>query len=1079
MTTVEPKSTAKRDALQAAEAAIQKQWQADKVFEVDAPLDRSKPKYFSTFPYPYMNGRLHLGHFFSFSKVEFASGYQRLKGKQVLLPFGFHVTGMPIKACADKLKREVELFGKNFENYEAVSAKLAAEEEAKRLAESTAALSVSTPDGSPSKPIKKHSKAAAKAGPQKYQFQIMASMGVPLAEIHKFADSLHWLQYFPPLAMQDLNGMGCKIDWRRSFITTDVNPYYDSFVRWQFNKLHKLSKVKFGERHTIWSVKDGQACMDHDRASGEGVGPQEYVGIKLQVVREKVENPVFAQVLDSPALKNKQVYLVAATLRPETMYGQTNCFVGKDLEYGVWEISDSEAFVCTERAARNMSFQGFAKAKGVPVRLATVGGDDLIGTAVKAPLSKYDHVYVLPLDHVVANKGTGVVTSVPSDSPDDYAMTKDLKKKPEFYGIKPEWIQGYDPIPIIQTPTYGDMSAATACDMLKISSPKDRVQLDKAKEMVYKEGFYQGTMLIGDFKGQSVTDAKPKIREAMVAAGLAMVYSEPEKDVISRSGDECVVNLCDQWYLDYGEPEWMAQTSRVVDGLNTYHGETRNAFKQTLDWLNKWACARSFGLGTRLPWDPQFLIESLSDSTIYMAYYTVAHLLHTDLEGKHVGALNIKPDQMRDAEWEYLFNESAAYPSDSAVPKASLDKMRAEFTYFYPLDLRVSGKDLIGNHLTFFLYNHACLFPEHHWPKAIRVNGHLLFNSEKMSKSTGTFVTIADAIERYGADATRLAIADAGDSVEDANFVELTANAAILRLFTQREWSAEMMASGIKTLRTGAFSFADRVFRSRVCTLVRAADTHYEHMNYREALKCAFFEFQDARDTYRETTALTGEGMHADLVREFIELQAVIMAPLIPHWSEFIWRQVLGKPESIMRASWPVLAYDPEPSVLAASAYLSDVIYAIRASEAGLMKKRKGPAVTSKTATILIATTYPAWQEELLVVIRQVYKETGNDWKGKDLAALKAAGLLKNKKAMPFVNEIKKQLAVVGEEAFNRTLAFDEEQVVRENLMVIQKSVGFDSVVVKLTTDQGLTDEEVKKAELALPGNPALKLDLQ
>lgn len=29
----------------------------------------------------------------------------------VLFPFGFHCTGMPIKACADKLKREMELYG--------------------------------------------------------------------------------------------------------------------------------------------------------------------------------------------------------------------------------------------------------------------------------------------------------------------------------------------------------------------------------------------------------------------------------------------------------------------------------------------------------------------------------------------------------------------------------------------------------------------------------------------------------------------------------------------------------------------------------------------------------------------------------------------------------------------------------------------------------------------------------------------------------------------------------------------------------------------------------------------------------
>ena len=61
--------------------------------------------------------------------------------------------------------------------------------------------------------------------------------------------------------------------------------------------------------------------------------------------------------------------------------------------------------------------------------------------------------------------------------------------------------------------------------------------------------------------------------------------------------------------------------------MELYHEETRRGFEYTLGWLRQWACSRSFGLGTRLPWDPQYLIESLSDSTIYMAYYTVAHLL--------------------------------------------------------------------------------------------------------------------------------------------------------------------------------------------------------------------------------------------------------------------------------------------------------------------------------------------------------------------------------------------------------------------------------------------------------------------
>ena len=66
---------------------------------------------------------------------------------------------------------------------------------------------------------------------------------------------------------------------------------------------------------------------------------------------------------------------------------------------------------------------------------------------------------------------------------------------------------------------------------------------------------------------------------------------------------------------------------RLLGGMNTWGSETRNLFEATLAWLNQWACARTYGLGSKMPWDPQFLVESLSDSTIYMAYYTVAHLL--------------------------------------------------------------------------------------------------------------------------------------------------------------------------------------------------------------------------------------------------------------------------------------------------------------------------------------------------------------------------------------------------------------------------------------------------------------------
>jgi leucyl-tRNA synthetase len=114
--------------------------------------------------------------------------------------------------------------------------------------------------------------------------------------------------------------------------------------------------------------------------------------------------------------------------------------------------------------------------------------------------------------------------------------------------------------------------------------------------------------------------------------GMACVYYEPESEVVSRSDDRCCVALRYQWMLDYGEESWKNEVKDHIssDRFQTYNPKTTVEFEQILEWLKEWGCSRTAGLGTSLPWDDTFVIESLSDSTIYMAYYTVAHLLQPD-----------------------------------------------------------------------------------------------------------------------------------------------------------------------------------------------------------------------------------------------------------------------------------------------------------------------------------------------------------------------------------------------------------------------------------------------------------------
>ncbi|TPX70822.1 leucine---tRNA ligase [Spizellomyces sp. 'palustris'] len=1106
----ERKGTAKLEALQKAEEWAQQKWDSERPFEVNAPApgETLPPKFMGTFPFPYMNGMLHLGHSFSLSKLEFASGYERLKGKRVLFPFGFHVTGMPIKACADKLKKEIGMFGPDFEGFKE-------EDEAKEEAKPVVATAAPT---DPTKITKKHGKANAKSTGLKYQFQIMRSMGIPNDEIKNFADSKHWLYYFPPMAIEDLKAFGLSVDWRRSFFTTDINPYFDSFVRWQFHKLRSSNpaKVKFGERYTIYSPLDGQPCMDHDRATGEGVGVQEYTGIKLQVLlkdlidtpeteRDEVKGVPVGKALTSPqileALGNRKLYLVAATLRPETMYGQTNCFVGVDIMYGIYAVNDSEAWVCTERSARNMAFQKLFQEVGVIKKLGELKGSDLIGVPLNAPLSKYEKVYTLPMEGVLVTKGTGVVTSVPSDSPDDYITLQDLKKKAAYYNVQPKWVEPFfDSFPsIIRTPNYGDRAAETAVKKLKINSQKDKVQLAEAKAEVYKEGFYQGTMIVGDFAGKSVQEAKTLIRAQLIEEGVAFPYCEPEGLVVSRSGDECVVTLAPQWYMDYGEESWKKLAEECLANMETFSTETRNQFEKTLDWLSQWACSRSFGLGSRLPWDPQYLIESLSDSTIYMAYYTVSHLLHGGtLDGSKPGAAKVKAEQMTDDVWDYILLDGPK-PADTIIPQETLDRMRREFKYFYPLDLRVSGKDLVNNHLSFFIYNHTAIFPKESWPKGVRANGHLLLNNEKMSKSTGNFMTLRDALKVYGADATRFALADAGDGVEDANFLEKTADDAILKLFTEREWVEEVLTQVAEgKMRQGAYSWNDTVFEAEINKFIGEVNKAYTGMLYRDALKLAFYELSNARSEYRKATtgqgvgsmALEGEayeGMHEDLIVRYIEVQALMLAPITPHWSEHIWSNLLKKPESIKKALWPKQTAEPNESLLAAAAYIRGMASKVRSAEDQAARKKQKKGAVDKVEKIgklrlYVASSFPAWQDEAVAVLRETWDESTGKFQGNEKQALIAKGLMKNKAVMPFIASIKQAVDAQGPVAFDRKLSFNELETLQLNLDYIRRELA----VLKVTSVE-LVDhkaaaappydaEDAKKADNAVPGQPTYRL---
>ena len=756
---------------------------------------------------------------------------------------------MPICAAANKLKAELEQSDSAEEQKNETPEHQNKQEDEKDL--------------NAEKFSSKKSKAAAKTGTALTQCEILKMSGIPEEIIPQFADPHFWCNYFPPLAHDDLTTFGCAIDWRRSFITTELNPYYDQFIRWQFNKLHKGNYIKFGKREVVWSITDNQPCADHDRASGEGAKPQEYTLIKMKVqeVPEKFK----------AAVGNSTVYFVAATLRPETMFGQTNCFVLLEGDYGFFQMKNNEVFVCSRRSAINMYYQGlgeqdaktFTKATPPPPALVSCKGQDLLGVPLSAPCAQYPTVYVLPMFTISMNKGTGVVTSVPSNAPDDYAALRDWREKENWrgkFGVKKEWCD-FDVVPIIEIDGQPELTNIVAKKLVEDNNIDNHKQTDKlkvVKEKIYKTDFYKGRFLpkeqapfLGEYAGMMVKDAKDLVKKKMMESGEALRYFEPESLVMSRSGDECIVAFADQWFLNYGNEQWSGRVKEHIQKtLECYSSGTKNAFLHTIDWLGDWACTRTMGLGTRLPWDEEWLIESLSDSTLYFAYYTIAHLLQGgDPYGKDLGPSGMKPEQCTHDFFEYVFGFSETVPA--GLDKAVLDNMRKEFRHWYPMNLRCSGKDLIQNHLTMALLNHAAIFEDQPelWPRSYFTNGHVMVDSEKMSKSTGNFLVLGESCREFSTDAVRYGCADAGDTLEDANFSRETVRQGIMRLFNFEQWAQDVVK---QDLRTGDKTFLDRAFENEIARLVAEAHKAYEAMSFKDALRCSWFELSNLRTFFQQ-----------------------------------------------------------------------------------------------------------------------------------------------------------------------------------------------------------------------------------
>ena len=147
-----------------------------------------------------------------------------------------------------------------------------------------------------------------------------------------------------------------------------------------------------------------------------------------------------------------------------------------------------------------------------------------------------------------------------------------------------------------------------------------------------------------------------------------------------------------------------------------------------------------------------------------MAYYTISRFVND-------GTVN--PENLTREFFDYILLDKGDVKLAASTSKLSEDIitiMKKEFQYFYPVDSRHSGRDLVQNHLSFFVLNHVAIFERKLWPQEIVVNGSVMMDGAKMSKSMGNIIPLRAAIRDHGADPIRLAIISSAELLQDADF---------------------------------------------------------------------------------------------------------------------------------------------------------------------------------------------------------------------------------------------------------------------------------------------------------------------
>ncbi|VVB77457.1 Leucine--tRNA ligase [uncultured archaeon] len=675
------------------------------------------------------------------------------------------------------------------------------------------------------------------------------------------------IDYFAKELEAGMHAAGYSIDWRRKFVSTE--PFFSKFIEWQFGILNGKGYLTKGKHPVGWCPKDNNAVGMHDTKHDVEPEIEEQVAIKFKV-------------------SDGDAKILCATYRPETIHGVTNIFINCNASYALCEINGEKCYV-SEQAARELGNQ-------IEIKLIEiVGARELLSKTCVNPANN-DTLPILPGFFVKADRGTGAVMSVPAHAPFDYAALQRLKA--EGYAM-PEII----PKKIIDVkigrslsdvtvgdakPEHVDLPALAYLEILHTDVNAIEDMLEFATKLQYREESHWGKMLVPGYEGMSEPEAREKIKQALIGKGEAMpIFTLTNGPVYCRCGEKVVVKILDdQWFINYGDASWKELTKEAFDSMRILPPKLRNTYAAAIDWINLRAVARSRGLGTKFPLDKKYIIESLSDSTIYPAFYTISHIIR-----------NVPVESLTPEFFDYVFKGKGdldGVAKATGIDYATVKRCRESFTYWYKDTSRHSGSDLVFNHLTMYIFNHVAIFDKEYWPKQIVTNALVNYEGEKMSKSLGNIVPLLEGLKKYGADPLRLIEVAGTDLFTDSEFSVEALEGVKARL--QYVYDAIENAD---SLGTGELRHIDYWLYSKLNTKIGAATKAMDDLELRDASIEMLYNSVNELKRY-----FAHGGKNSLAVKDYLTGVALMLQPMAPHFSEEAWH-ALGNDTFASVEKWP------------------------------------------------------------------------------------------------------------------------------------------------------------------------------